>query len=312
MCVGRPLKVVITNYPEGSTERFDLMAFPQKPGDDSSRAVPFGRELYIEREDFQPEPEPGFRRLAPGREVRLRGAYLVTCTDFIEGESGEVKEVRCTFDPSTRGGDAPDGRKVTGTLHWVSAEHGSPVRLRLYDRLFAVEDPSSGPEGSDFRMHLNENSLTELAGAIIEPSALAEGAPQRLQFERLGYFAMDLDLSVPGAPVFNRVIGLKDSWAKAGKTIVAGKVKTGKKPAASKKKRGASDKAAGGGRELPFLHPSEQLRMDSLMDELGLSASDARTLATDQTLDMYFEVAKIEHPNPAGIARLLANELELS
>jgi len=297
MCVQDPIRVVITNYQEEGGEWFDLPSFPQRDGDETTRAVPFDSELFIEREDFQRDPEAGFRRLAPGREVRLRGAYLVTCDEVVEDESGEVVALRCSYDPDSRGGTPADGRKVKSTLHWVSAVRGEVVTLRLYDRLFDAEDPSEVGEDEDFRVHLNSSSLTVAGNAVIEPSALLPDGATSFQFERLGYFAVDTPLSAEGALVFNRVVGLKDSWASAKK--VRAPERKAKRPAKIEFKP----------LELPPLRASEQFRADILVDEFGLSELEARTLATDQTLDMFFEVAKIEYDNPKGIARLLCNEL---
>ena len=217
LAVLRPLKVVITNYPQG-TEELELPRFPQRD-DGELRAVPFGRELFIERDDFMEEPEPGFKRLAPGREVRLRGAWLITCDEVIKGASGEVVELRCSYDPATRGGDAPDGRKVSGTLHWVAAHSAVDAEVRLYDRLFSAETP--GADG-DFLADLNPASLRVLSGCKLEP-ALAGVAPgDSFQFERLGYFAADLD-SRPGALVFNRVVSLRSSLREDKREAARGK-----------------------------------------------------------------------------------------
>ncbi len=209
----RPLKVVITNYPEGGVEEIECVNNPE----DSSagtRKVPFTRELYIEREDFREDPPKKFFRLAPGREVRLRYAYYITCQDVVKNEKGEVVELRCTYDPETKGGDSPDGRKVKATLHWVSAAHGLEVEVRLYDHLFNVPYPEDVEEGQDFTVHLNPNSLEVLSGCRVEPG-LAEAAPGSLfQFERQGYFCVDAVDSKPGKPVFNRTVTLRDTWAK--------------------------------------------------------------------------------------------------
>ncbi|MCB2100298.1 MAG: glutamine--tRNA ligase, partial [Rhodobacterales bacterium] len=212
MAVLNPLKVVIENYPEGQTETLDAVNNPEDP-DAGRRAVPFGRELYIERDDFMEDPPKKFFRLAPGREVRLRYAYFVTCTDVIKDADGNVVELRCTYDPATRGGDAPDGRKVKGTLHWVSAEHALEAQVRLYDHLFNREDP--GAQGS-YLDDMNPDSLKVLEGCRLEPALADVPVGEAVQFERLGYFCPDPD-TAPGAPVFNRTIGLRDSWAKAKK-----------------------------------------------------------------------------------------------
>jgi glutaminyl-tRNA synthetase len=212
MAVLRPLKVVLTNYPEGQVEHVEVI---NNPEDESAgtRRVPFSRELYIEKDDFMENPPKKFFRLSPGKEVRLRCAYFIKCEDVVKNEAGEIVELRCTYDPATRGGDSPDGRRVKATLHWVSVAHAIPAEVRLYDRLFSVEDPERAAEGQTFLDHLNSNSLETLTDCPVEPS-LAQVEPQaRVQFERLGYFALDPD-SRPGALVFNRTVSLRDSWAK--------------------------------------------------------------------------------------------------
>lgn len=213
MCVVNPLKVVITNYPEGQTEWLDASYYPHDVPKTGSRTIPFSRELYIERDDFMEIPPKKFFRLAPGREVRLRYGYFVTCTDVIKDASGAAVELRCTYDPSTKGGDAPDGRKVQGTIHWVSAAHALDCELRLYDKLFTVPNPDDVEEGKDFLSVVNRESLVVVRGAKIEPSVAQDPSESRYQFERTGYFAMDPDSSA-GALVFNRTVTLRDSWAK--------------------------------------------------------------------------------------------------
>jgi glutaminyl-tRNA synthetase len=210
MGVLRPLKVVLENYPEGRVEQLAVVNNPEDPAA-GTRDVPFSRELYIEQDDFRETPPPKYFRLSPGREVRLRNAYLITCRDAIKDASGTVVELRCTYDPATRGGDAPDGRKVKATLHWVPAAHAVDAEVRLYDRLFSSEMPGSGD--TDFLTELNPHSLEVLRGCRLEPSLGAARFGDRFQFERLGYFVMDPD-SRPGAPVFNRTVTLKDSWAR--------------------------------------------------------------------------------------------------
>jgi len=224
MAVLQPLKVVIVNYPEGQVEEMEALNHPQKP-EMGTRKVPFSRELYIEREDFREDPPHKFFRLAPGREVRLRYAYFITCVDVVKDEqTGEVIELHCTYDPATRGGSAPDGRKVKGTLHWVSAAHALEAEVRLYDRLFAKEDPEDVEEGADeehpvdFTANLNPNSLEVLVDSRVEPSLVGAASGSRYQFERQGYFCVDLD-SADGKLVFNRTVSLRDSWAKIEKTI---------------------------------------------------------------------------------------------
>jgi glutaminyl-tRNA synthetase len=209
MAVLRPLKVVIENYPEGEMEELDAVNNPEDEAA-GSRKVPFSRELYIEREDFMEDPPKKFFRLAPGREVRLRYAYFLTCREAVKDASGEVVELRCTYDPETRGGGAPDGRKVKATLHWVSAAHGVPAEVRLYDHLFTRPDP--GAEG-DVLDDLNPDSLVTLGDCRLEPDLAAAPLGETLQFERQGYFCLDPD-ATPEKPVFNRTVGLRDTWAR--------------------------------------------------------------------------------------------------
>ena len=213
MGVLNPLKVVIENYPEGETEDLDAVNNPEDP-DAGTRSVPFSRELYIERDDFLEDPPKKFFRLAPGREVRLRYAFFITCTDVIKDQSGEVVELRCTYDPATRGGDAPDGRKVKGTLHWVSAAHAVPAEIRLYDRLFTEADMSAS---TDYIADLNPDSVTVLKDCHLEPETATAAYGEVVQFERLGYFCVDPD-STESHRVFNRTIGLRDTWAKIQKS----------------------------------------------------------------------------------------------
>jgi len=214
MGVLRPLRVVIENYPEGQTEELDAVNNPEDPAA-GTRKVPFSRVLYIEREDFREDPPKKYFRLAPGREVRLRYAYFITCTDFVKDpETGEVVELRCTYDPATRGGDAPDGRKVKATLHWVSAAHAVEAEVRLYDHLFTRPDPDEvDADAQDFTANLNPESLTVLTGCQVEPTLAGAEPGHRCQFERQGYFCADPD-STPDRPVFNRTVTLKDTWAK--------------------------------------------------------------------------------------------------
>ena len=214
MAVLRPLRVVIENYPEDQVEELEAVNNPEDPGA-GSRELPFSRLLYIERDDFLEEPPKKFYRLAPGREVRLRYAYFLKCVGVVKDEqTGDILELRCTYDPETRGGYAPDGRKVKATIHWVSAAQALQAEVRLYDRLFRQADPTDVPEGADWKSTLNPSSLETLDSCRLEPS-LAQARPgSRYQFERLGYFAVDPLDSVPGKPVFNRIVSLRDSWAK--------------------------------------------------------------------------------------------------
>ena len=211
LCVLNPLKVVLTNYPEGEIEELDASYYPHDVPLTGSRQIPFSRELYIDRDDFMENPPKKFFRLAPGREVRLRYGYFITCTDVIKDASGNIVELRCTYDPATRGGDSPDGRKVQGTIHWVSVTRALDCEIRLYDRLFTVPEPDSV---DDFMSVLNPASLVVVSGAKIEPSVANDPPSTRYQFERTGYFMSDPVDSKPGALVFNRTVGLRDSWAK--------------------------------------------------------------------------------------------------
>jgi glutaminyl-tRNA synthetase len=212
MAVLRPLKLVIENYPEGRVEEVEAVNNPEDPAA-GTRKVPFSRELYIEQDDFREDPPKGYHRLAPGREIRLRYGYFVTCTNVVKNAKGEVVEVRCTYDPATRGGNAPDGRKVKATIHWVSAAHAIDAEVRLYDKLFTKPDPNQVEEGQDFTANLDPNSLVILSGCKLEPSLAGAAIGAGYQFERLGYFCVDRD-SKPGKLVFNRTVALKDTWAK--------------------------------------------------------------------------------------------------
>ncbi|HEX7808545.1 MAG TPA: glutamine--tRNA ligase/YqeY domain fusion protein [Thermoanaerobaculia bacterium] len=209
MGVLRPLRVVIENYPEGTSDELETPVHPEDPSL-GTRKVPFSRVVYIEQDDFMEEPPKKFFRLSPGREVRLRSAYFITCTGVVKDDAGNIVELRATYDPATRGGDSPDGRRPKATLHWVSAEHAVDCEVRLYDRLFTVEDPE---EGGDFLAHINPNSLEVIAHAKLEPSVAGAPPQTRYQFERLGYFCVDID-STADRMVFNRTATLKDTWSK--------------------------------------------------------------------------------------------------
>ena len=212
MAVLRPLRVVIDNYPENLVEEMEAVNNPEDASA-GTRKVPFSRVLYIEQDDFREDPPKQYFRLSPGKEVRLRYGYFVTCTSVVKNEKGEVIEVHCTYDPATRGGNASDGRKVKATIHWVSAAHAVDAEVRLYENLFTKEDPNQTEEGQDFTANLNPASLEVLKACKVEPSLAAAAIGNRFQFERLGYFCVDSD-SKPGKPVFNRTVALKDTWAK--------------------------------------------------------------------------------------------------
>ena len=218
MAVLNPLRVVIDNYPEGQFEELEAINNPEDPAM-GTRKVPFGRELYIERDDFREDPPKQFHRLSPGREVRLRYAYFVTCTGVEKDAQGEVTTLHCSYDPASRGGGTPDGRKVKGTIHWVSAAHALEATVRLYDSLFNRPDPQPGTEGESFLDYLNPDSLRVVTGCKLEPALAAVEPGSQVQFERSGYFIADTVDSRPGAPVFNRTVPLRDSWAKIEKKI---------------------------------------------------------------------------------------------
>jgi glutaminyl-tRNA synthetase len=212
MGVLRPLRVVIDNYPEDQVDELDAVNNPEDASA-GTRKVPFSRVIYIEQDDFREDPPKQYYRLSPGREVRLRYAYLITCTSVVKNDAGEVVEVHCTYDPATRGGNTPDGRKVKSTIHWVSAAHAVDAEVRLYETLFTVENPNETEEGKDFTANLNPNSLEILTGCKLEPCLRDVPVMSSYQFERLGYFCADPD-STPGKPVFNRTVALRDAWAK--------------------------------------------------------------------------------------------------
>jgi glutaminyl-tRNA synthetase len=212
MAVLRPLKVVIDNYPEGQAEEVEAV---NNPEDESAgkRTVPFSKVFYIEQDDFREDPPKQYYRLSPGREVRLRYGYFITARSVVKNDAGEVVEVHCTYDPATRGGNAPDGRKVKSTIHWVTAAHAVDAEVRVYDRMFTKENPDDVEEGQEFTANLNPQSLEVITDAKVEPSLTGAAVGSRFQFERLGYFCVDPD-SKPGRPVLNRTVALKDTWAK--------------------------------------------------------------------------------------------------
>jgi glutaminyl-tRNA synthetase len=220
MVVMKPLKVVIDNYAEGQAEEMDAVNNPEDASA-GTRKVPFSRVLYIEQDDFREEPPKGYFRLSPGKEVRLRYGYFITAKSVVKNDRGEVVEVHATYDPATRGGNAPDGRKVKSTIHWVSTAHAINAEIRVYDNLFSNPDPNDVPEGQEFTANLNPNSLETVKDAKVEPSLKNVTGGARYQFERLGYFCVDPD-SKPGALVFNRTVALKDTWAKVEKKQGAG------------------------------------------------------------------------------------------
>ena len=312
MCVLRPVRLVIENYPEGQVEELDGPFFPRDVPKEGSRKVPFSRVLYIEKDDFAEVPPKGFHRLSPGREVRLRYGYIIRCESVVKDPAtGEIVEIRCTYDPATRGGSAPDGRKIPGTIHWVSAEHSVPVEARVYDRLFRVERPDLAEEG--FEATLNPDSLETLTEARLEPAAADPALGERLQFERQGYFFRDPVDSKPDRLVFNRTVALRDSWApEAQKPAPAPP-----KPAEPKKEKVKEEKAP------EPLTAEEQEQLERMRAELqpvieGVIAAHPKEVErykSGQTGVLGFLMAQVMKqagggkPNPKLVNVLLAREL---
>ncbi len=303
MAVLDPLKVVLDNYPEGETEWLEASYWPHDVPKEGSRKIPFSRELWIERQDFMEEPVKGFHRLAPGREVRLRYGYLVKCERVVKNEQGEVVELRCTYDPETRGGHAPDGRKVKGTIHWLSAPEAVSIEARVYDRLFRAERPEA--EG-DFLDNLNPDSLSINRGAFVEPS-LADAEPgSHFQFERLGYFFADPELSKPGALVFNRTVTLRDTWAKVQEEVDPEQV-AAERVAAREAEKDLKRRQSEQGKETPL--SAEEQRIFDRYAALGLQTQDSRVLALDSEIRDRFDAAYDRHPEAKSVARWLTTEL---
>ncbi|HSJ33409.1 MAG TPA: glutamine--tRNA ligase/YqeY domain fusion protein [Longimicrobiales bacterium] len=313
MCVLRPLRVTITNWPEDHVEELDAPFWPHDVPKEGSRPVPFSRELYIERDDFSEDPPKGFFRLAPGREVRLRYGYIVRCDDVVKNDAGEVVELLCSYDPDTKGGSAGTGRNVKGTLHWVSARHAVPCEVRLYDRLFTAADPEAGPD-ADFRAHLNPHSLIRIERAFVEPSVAGAEAGARFQFERLGYFTADIIDSKPHALVFNRTVTLRDTWAKVAPGASGqsdgrpDRTKTGRKPATVRNAPAAARSA----QPAPKPGSSDPLlegRRRRFTSEMGVPAKQADVLTRDAALADFFAEAVSAGATPATVAKLLVNDM---
>jgi len=303
MCVLRPLKVVILNYAEQQVEELDAPHYPRDVPQEGSRKVPFTRELYIERDDFMEDPPVKFFRLAPGREVRLRYAYLVKCVDVIKDDRGEITEIHCTYDPESKGGTAPDGRKVKGTIHWVSATHSLPAEVRLYDRLFMKPDPKDVNEGEDFASNLNPDSKVVLTESRIEPSVADEPPGSRYQFERQGYFCSDMVDSSRDNLVFNRTVELRDTWAKI--TAADAATREPKAPSRQPKRATATTGAADEG----GLPPQIAEKVGRYTEVYDLSGEQARVLAEDKTLAAFFDDAVNAHDNAKAVAAWIAGEV---
>ncbi|HEX8691216.1 MAG TPA: glutamine--tRNA ligase/YqeY domain fusion protein [Longimicrobium sp.] len=308
LCVLKPLRVVLANYPEGRTEELDAPYWPHDVPNEGSRPLPFSRVVYIDRDDFMEDPPKGFHRLSPGAEVRLRYAYVIRCEEVIKDESGEVVELRCTYDPATRGGTTPDGRTVRGTIQWVSAEHAVPCEVRLYDRLFTIPEPEMA-EG-DFKDYLNPASLTVVRGAVVEPGVRSDPPGSRYQFERLGYFCSDIVESTPDALVFNRTVALRDTF---GVTL---RPAPSHAPAAAgerKKKKAAPAEAPEPRSQAPAVEPHRtpelEERRGRYASELGLAPEDAEMLTRDLATAMAFEGALEGGASAKGAANWVIHEL---
>jgi glutaminyl-tRNA synthetase len=316
LCVLRPLRVVLTNYPAGKVEELEAPYFPHDVPKEGSRMLPFSGTLFIDRDDFMEEPSKGFFRLSPGREVRLRYGYVIRCEEVVRNDAGEVVELRCSYDPETRGGNTPDGRVVRGTIQWVSAEHAVGCEVRLYDRLFTVPDPDAG-EG-DFKDHLNPDSLIVVRDALIEPSVLQDGPGTHYQFERLGYFYGDpVDYSAD-LPVFNRTVTLRDTWSrsrpgeteirpeagqKAGKPVKA--AKGGKAEAGSEHVARGSEGASQSTARTPEL----ESRRQRFERDLELSPEDAEILTRTEMIATLFEATIALGGRPRAVATSIVNDL---
>jgi glutaminyl-tRNA synthetase len=312
MAVLRPLKVVITNYPEGQTEELDASFWPRDVPKEGSRPVPFSRELYIEQDDFMENPPKGFHRLIPGGEVRLRYAYIIKCDEVIKDAAGNVVELRCSYDPASRGGAASDGRKVKGTIHWLSAAQAVPAEVRLYARLFTVPNPDETEEGKSFQDYINPNSLEILRSSLVEPSVATAAAGDRFQFERQGYFIADAVDSRPGALVFNQIVDLRDSWAKATATENAAPTPTPKreaKPAVAAPSDSSRKSRTEVRDEIRAQQPELAARLTRYTTELGLPFEDADVLTGDLTLARFFEEALAVGANAKSIANWVLNEV---
>jgi glutaminyl-tRNA synthetase len=308
LCVLRPLKVTLTNYPEGQTETLDAPFWPHDVPKEGSRPLPFSRTVYIDRDDFMEQPPKGFHRLSPGAEVRLRYAYVIRCDEVVKDDAGEVVELRCSYDPATRGGSTPDGRQVKGTIQWVSAEHGLPCEVRLYDRLFTVPDPDAR-EGN-FKDYLNPESLVVIQGAVIEPGVRDDPPGSRYQFERVGYFCSDTVESRPDALIFNRTVTLRDTWAKAAEKGAAAAPKAERKP---KAERGASAGEAKPRSRAPVAdaHRSPELeaRRARYAGELGLPAEEADVMTRELATSELFEAALAVGAPAKAVANWVIHEL---
>jgi glutaminyl-tRNA synthetase len=306
MAVLNPLKVVVTNVGADDVEWLDAPHWPRDIDREDSRAVPFTRELYIERDDFQEEPADDFIRLAPGREVRLRHAYFLTCEEVVKNENGEVVELRCTVDPDTRDGTAPDGRSPDGTIHWVSASRGVPFEARVYDRLFDAPNPRAGEE--DFTEHLNPDSLTVREG-VLEPSAAENPADRRVQFERQGYYWPDPEDSTPDHLVFNQIVSLRDTWGDSDAGLSAEEIRRQRAEKERQKERHRQRSLEGKRDPVELLTDEERARFERYHESWGVARDAAATLAAETSLSTFFETALQAYDAPEATANWIVNEL---
>ena len=298
LCVLKPLKIVIENYPEDQTEMLDAPYFPHDVPKEGSRKVPFSKVIYIEQDDFMETPSKGYYRLAPGQEVRLRHAYVIKCEQVIKDEkTGKIIELRCSYDPTTKSGEDTSGKKIKGTIQWVSANHAKQVEVRIYDRLYLIENPD-GPED------LNPDSLETLTNCYIEPAVAEEKPDERYQFERQGYFYVDPIDSVDGKLVFNRIVPLKDSWSKTSKTAAPTAT-----PQNEPVKKPTIKKTTASKQDVSALTPEAEARLNRFQGELGLNAEVAVILTKDDDLSSLFESVLAVYNNPNSVGNWIANEL---
>ena len=312
MCVVRPLKVVIENYPAGKSDDLDAPHWPRDVANEGSRPVPFSREIYIEQDDFMEDPPKSYYRLAPGREVRLRYAYVIRCEEVIyDPDTGEITEIRATYDPETRGGAAPAGRKVRGTIHWVSAAHAVSAEVRLYDRLFLAPNPDDTEEDKTFKDYLNPASLEVVEGAFVEPSIAGDPAGSRYQFERLGYFISDATDSRPERLVFNRIISLRDSWLKdaadvAERSEPVRRVEQDTQASDEVESRRSRIEVRD---EIRSQTPELMERYIRYSEEFGLPSEEADVLTGDLELALFFDDALRAYDNARSVAKWVTNEV---
>ncbi len=309
LCVLHPLKVVLTNYPADQVEEMEAPYWPHDVPNEGSRRLAFGRELFIDRDDFAETPPPGFHRLAPGQEVRLRHAFVIRCDEVIKDAKGEVVELRCTYDAGTLGAN-PQGRKVKGTIHWVSAAHAVPCEVRLYDRLFTAPNPDEGEEGKTFKDYLNPRSVEIVRGALVEPSVQMDAPDLPYQFERLGYFWRDPVDSKPDALVFNRIVALRDSWSRQAEPAVT---RTAPKAELAPRPQNAPGGQTPSPAEAkPFTRPAAPdlaAAYDRFTGELGLAAADAAVLSSDAALVRFFDEALAAGAGARAVANWTCNVL---